>query len=73
MNIQASMSPSVKDVSFVPSYVKGDTTCRSVEISQIERVGMVCFPGREEHRQAWYQSCKDAFWRVSQPHSSRLE
>lgn len=40
---------------------KGRFTGWAVEVAQIKRVRMVGLPGREEHGQAGYQGCEDAF------------
>ena len=35
-------------------------TCGSIEISEVECMRVVCFPGGEEHRQHWHKSSKGA-------------
>ena len=44
--------------------------CRTIEVTQVKRVGMVCFPGREKHRQARYKRGECANLCMSQTNSS---
>ena len=47
-------------------------TSRSVEIPQVQRVGMICLPRREEHGQTGYQCGEDPLGTRSQGQSSRF-
>lgn len=47
--------------------------CRTVDDSKVQSMGMVGLPGREEHRKARAESCKDTGRRGTQTHRGGLE
>ena len=46
---------------------------RAVEDAQIQRVGVVCLPGAEEHRQAWNHGCESAGFRCAETQCGGLQ
>lgn len=52
---------------------KDESLCRTVEVAQIQRMGMVCLPSREEHGQHRDQRSKGANLGRAVSNSRRLE
>lgn len=50
-----------------------DTLSRAVDVAEIERMGVVGLPGREEHWQDWAEGSEDTSWRSAQAHGSRFQ
>lgn len=50
-----------------------DSLCRSVDVSEVESMSVVCFPGREPHGQAGAQSSEDTGLGSAQTHSGGFE